>query len=479
MTEPSPDRRPYSPELRTAVVLSGTGADGAYHAGALRALAEAGVKIDLVAGHGIGAVGAVFEALDGGARLWEGNGLWRRAGVRRLYGWRTTLRVAGWSLAAAALVLIVPVAVLAGGLTVYAGALLLETAGSGTAAGVASGYTALVADAFGPTGLPMWLPRLALLVVLVLASAIAIAALVHTRLLPARRRQRGGFWWAALAAPMGDGAAAAYFRAGLWDLIRGGTKIRQPDTKDLARRYAELLADNLGQPGFRELLIVVHDLDARRDLVFALLAPAERRPFFLRKPVHGGERRSAEAFDLAGVARDQSLPALAGALAIPGLTEPALMLFPAESHWRGEAHRLCDRPGSLARVLEEVEAAGARQVIVVTAAPELGGPHALSTRGAAPRARVGDFLAAAEAAGVRDGMLAAAGWFEGLFVIRPAHNPVGPLDLGGAFDERSDRWQGVGELLDRGYEDAHRQFVEPVLAASGEALADASVRGVS
>ena len=104
----------------------------------------------------------------------------------------------------------------------------------------------------------------------------------------------------------------AYFRAGLWELIRGGAKIRQPETKDLARRYAELLADNLGQPGFRELLIVVHDLDARRDLVFALLGPDERRPFFLRKPAHGGDRRSAEAFDLAGVARDQSLPALAG-----------------------------------------------------------------------------------------------------------------------------------------------------------------------
>jgi hypothetical protein len=157
------------------------------------------------------------------------------------------------------------------------------------------------------------------------------------------------------------------------------------------------------------------------------------------------------------------------------------MLFPLESHWRGEAHRLCDRPGALGRVLEEVAAAGARQAIVVTAAPELGGPHALSTRGATPRARVGDFLAAAQAAGVRDAVLASADLFEGLFVIRPAHNPVGPLDLGGTFDARSDRWHGVGELLDRGYEDAHRQFVEPVLAASGDALAGARavVKGAS
>jgi len=481
VTKSPVSRRTYSPELRTAIVLTGTGADGAYHAGVLRGLAEAGVKIDLVAGHGIGAVGAVFAALDGGARLWDVSGLWRRVGVRRLYGWRTTLRVAGWSLVAAALVLVVPIAILALGLLVYGAALLFETAGSGTAGRIASGYTAVVGSAFGPAGLPAWLPRLALLILLLLVGAIAAAALVNTRRLPARRRQRGAFWWAALAAPMGDGRAAAYFQAGLWELIRGGTKIRQPETKDLARRYAELLADNLGQPGFRELLVVVHDLDARRDLVFALLGPDERRSFFLRKSVHGGDRRSAEAFDLAGVARDQSLAALAGALAIPGLTEPPLVVFAPESYWQGEAHRLCDRPGALARVLEEVEAAGARQVIVVTAAPELAGPHALSLRGSSPRARVGDFLAAAQAAGVRDGVLAARGAFEGLFVIRPAHNPIGPLDLGGAFDQRSDRQQGIGELLDRGYEDAHRQFVEPVLAASGDALADAQaiVKGAS
>ena len=36
-------------------------------------------------------------------------------------------------------------------------------------------------------------------------------------------------------------------------------------------------------------------------------------------------------------------------------------------------------------------------------------------------------------------------------------------------------------LLDRGYQDAHLQFVEPVLAASGDALADsrAIVKGAS
>jgi hypothetical protein len=109
-------------------------------------------------------------------------------------------------------------------------------------------------------------------------------------------------------------------------------------------------------------------------------------------------------------------------------------------------------------------------VIVATAAPDLEGPHALSTRRSAPRARVNDFLSAEEAASSRDALRSAAGWFDGLFVIRPSHNPIGPLDLAGAFDERSDRQQPLVELVERGYADAYRQFIEPVVGGSGEAL---------
>ena len=59
----------YSPERRTALILTGTGADGVYHAGVLRALYESGIKIDLVGGRGIGAVSAILTAVDGGPRL--------------------------------------------------------------------------------------------------------------------------------------------------------------------------------------------------------------------------------------------------------------------------------------------------------------------------------------------------------------------------------------------------------------------------
>ena len=59
----------YSPRLRTAIVLCGAGTAGAYQAGALRALTEAGIKVDLLAAHGAGVVTALCGAIDGGARL--------------------------------------------------------------------------------------------------------------------------------------------------------------------------------------------------------------------------------------------------------------------------------------------------------------------------------------------------------------------------------------------------------------------------
>jgi predicted acylesterase/phospholipase RssA len=42
--------RDYSPKRRTALVFTGSGSTGAYHAGVLRALDESGVKIDIVVG---------------------------------------------------------------------------------------------------------------------------------------------------------------------------------------------------------------------------------------------------------------------------------------------------------------------------------------------------------------------------------------------------------------------------------------------
>ena len=111
---------PYSPRRRTALVLTGTGTAGAYHAGVLRALHEAGVKIDVVAGRGIGAVGALFAAVDGGAaalgrqRVLAGGG---GAAVCTSGGRRCASP--SWCLAVAGLVVAAPLLFVAAGLVVF------------------------------------------------------------------------------------------------------------------------------------------------------------------------------------------------------------------------------------------------------------------------------------------------------------------------------------------------------------------------
>ncbi|MBW8713137.1 MAG: hypothetical protein JF632_03525, partial [Acidobacteria bacterium] len=258
--------------------------------------------------------------------------------------------------------------------------------------------------------------------------------------------------------------------AELWNLIRGAAAIAAPHANDLARRYVELLTDNLGQPGFRELLVTVHDFDARRDVVFALLGHAHRARFFGRPGGPDAAARPLEAFDLSGIARDHAFDALAAALALPVATAPHLITFSAESAWRGETHRLCDRPAAVGRLLREVAAAGAEQVILVSASSPEGEPHELAAGRVEIRGRTGEYVAAFEGASLRDSLEQFDGRFAGLFVVRPAHNPLGPLDFAGVYDERSDRTQHLSELVDRGYEDAYRQFIEPIVGAGGERM---------
>jgi hypothetical protein len=468
ITPDSPDRQ-YSTRLRTALVLTGTGTAGAYHAGVLRALHEAGVRVDLVAGRGIGAVGAAFAAMDGGVRLWEDKGFWRSASAEGFYRWRLTLRVAGWVLVVAGAITAIPLALLALAVITAMAGMLLTFVGLTTAgAALTVGYARLIESMFAPQALPTIIPRLALLAVLV-ALAAAFTAAVPSWRPGARRRARRGLAGRVLGGPLSVGPLAERCSIELWNLIRGAAPLSTPPRADLARRYIDLLIENMGQPGFRELLVTVHDMDARRDLVFALLSGAQRARFFSR-PGPDGATRAVEAFDLGGVARDHALDAIVASLALPVGAEPHLVTFAPEGPWRGETHRICDRPGSLARVIEEVTAAGAEQIVIAAATPAAGRAHELSAGRADFRGHAAEQLASFEAAALRDVVEHAAGRFAGLFVIRPVHNPLGPLDFGGVYDDRSDRIHTLAELVDRGYEDAYRQFIEPVVGASGERI---------
>lgn len=471
ITPDAPDRQ-YSTRLRTALVLTGSGTAGAYHAGVLRALHEAGVKIDLVAGRGAGTIGALFAAVDGGARLWEDKGLWRSPSAATFYGWRGPLRVAGWALVAAAVLFAIPLALLAMAVIVGVIGLLLTLVGlGGSGAVLTGGFSRWVEALFDPAALPTVIPRLVLFALLVGVAALGVGVMLESVQARARRRTRRGLLWRLIGAPLSSRAIVERSATELWNLIRGAAPLAAPSPGELAKKYVELLADNLGQPGFREVLVTVHDMDGRRDLVFALLGAAHRPRFFGRPGAADTAARYVEAFDLVGVGRDHAMDALAASLAVPVATEPHLVTFAPEGPWRGETHRLCDRPGALSRLLEEVATAGAEQVILLSASAVPARAHELSAGRADLRGRAGEQLAAFESADVRDVVEQFAGRFAGLFVIRPQHNPLGPLDFAGVYDERSDRMHALGELTDRGYEDAYRQFIEPIVAVGGERIA--------
>jgi hypothetical protein len=467
ITPDGPDRS-YSTRLRTALLLTGSGTAGAYHAGVLRALHEAGVKVDLVGGRGIGAASALFAAIDGSARLWEPAGIWKDRAARHFYGWRRPLRLAGYAALSAGLVLLLPVALLAVAVLTGVAGLILSLVGlEATGTTLTASFTEWVATLFSPWALPTVVPRLVLFALLVAAAILAGAVIASYLREPVRRRARSGLLWRLIGAPLSSDAFVDRCAADLWNLIRGAAPITAPPRTELARKYVELLGENQGQPGFRELLVTAHDMDARRDLVFAFLSRARRSRFFSSVPAEPGAR-PLEAFDLSGVARDHVLDALGAAVSVPLATEPHVVRFPAEGPWRGEAHRLCDRPEGLARLIEEAAHAGAEQIILVSAAPQQAREHELSAGRADLRGRAGEQLLAFETASLRDALGQFTGRFASLFVIRPAHNPVTPLDFGGVYDERSDRMQTLAELVDRGYEDAYRQFIGPVVGAGAE-----------
>ena len=235
---------------------------------------------------------------------------------------------------------------------------------------LATAYADLVRRAFSADALPTLIPRLMTLCLTAAFGVLAISA-VRLKAETTTAERRRGRWWARLiGSPWSAEPARAYFRGALWELFRGPVSAKEPSSSELSRRYTELLFENLGQPGFRELIVATLDLETRGDLMFAALREGRRADYF--------RRGRGDLIDLAGVGRNQILEALGGALSLPVLTEPHLLAFSPESYWKGEAHRTCDRIALVARLLEELAAAGVEQVIAVCADADRAAPHRLS-----------------------------------------------------------------------------------------------------
>ena len=180
---------------------------------------------------------------------------------------------------------------------------------------------------------------------------------------------------------------------------------------------------------------------------------------------HGLTPREGECVDLAGPHAALLADFLAGSQRLPLASSPYVLAFPADSYWRGEEHRVCDRSELPLRLLDEMAALGVEQILLVSPAAPARGPHGLRASPVDLRGRAGEVVRSIETSIVQDAWSAATTRFSGVFIVRPDHNAVGPFDFGGAYDEASDRRRSVAELMHQGYLDAYRQFIEPVVAA--------------
>jgi hypothetical protein len=159
----------------------------------------------------------------------------------------------------------------------------------------------------------------------------------------------------------------------------------------------------------------------------------------------------------------------------------------------GETHRLAESSLVGGSGLQEALAAGAEQVILVSASPEQAG---LRPRRRGGRALFDATLAALERQALENDLLAAErinrmvqtlghaaedgarAWQDpatgrvarefALYVVRPVSRALGPLELDGEVDPATEVAQTLSDLQEQGYRDAYRLFVEPVVGAAPE-----------
>jgi hypothetical protein len=285
---------------------------------------------------------------------------------------------------------------------------------------------------------------------------------------------------------------------GLWEVARGSTvSASAPSGADLGRRYVSLLADNLGQPGFRELILRTADLETGAALPFVLLREPWRARFAASR-ARGPRSRldgMAGAVDLLAPGYDALLfeAVLTGLLPSP-VAPVCRVEFPKGGAFAGEVHRLADATLVGGSGIGEALAAGAEQVLIATAVPEGPGepPRRRGFRASADAA-----LAALERQAVERDLHEAArinrmvetlghrtedggrAWQDpasgrvyrdfALYVVRPDRRRLGPLDLDGARHPATEVLETADDLLEQGRRDAYRLFVEPVVGAAPDA----------
>lgn len=476
--------REYSPKRRTALVLTGTGTSGAYHAGVLRALDESGVKIDVVVGSGVGTIAAAFASAAGGPRLYGENGFWDGAGWDSFYRLRPALRTAILLLACSFGVFLLPVA-----LALLAGVLFLPVALADVAMpGLTARMTAAVSAVPGALRAPY---LIALSLPIFVLCALALLALLRLVLRDRRRIPES------LEAILDSKVGESRLGKGLWEIARGSAVAARPTSEaDIGRKYVALVSENLGQPGFRELILRTADLDTGGVVPFVLLDDVHRAAFADSRS--RGPRSRLDGIPGAVDLRTPGYDVLFFDAAVTGLLPPGAapvrrVAFPRGGIFAGEMHRLTDAALAGGCGISEAVAAGADQVIVVTGAPAVA---TAAPRRRGPRALADGLLSTLERSAVDGGIRAAErinrmvetlghrtedgghGWQDpasgrvyrdiSLYVIRPERRVLGTLEWDGGEDPATEVLEMPEDLAEVGYRDAYRLFVEPVVGAFAE-----------
>jgi hypothetical protein len=476
--------RDYSPKRRTALVLTGSGASGAYHAGVMRALDESGVKVDLVVGSGAGTVAAAFAAVAGGGKLYGTGGFWDGVGWASFYRFPPALRAALLLLGTAFGVFLFPV-----GLALLAGllfplVLIVDV--------VAPGLPSRLVEGLWAAPAVLRAPYLAALAVPVFALSVLVVVYLLLGLLRNGRRLAEAF-----ETPIDARPARKRLSDALWEVARGSAISADPPSEpELGRRFVALLAENLGQPGFRELILRAADLETGNVLPFVLLHDAARAAFASTR-AHGPRSRLEgipRAVDLREPGHDSLLFDAVVTGLLPPLVAPVRRVsFPKGGIFAGEMHRLTDATLAAGCGISEAIAAGAEQVIVASGSPNSASPP---PRRRGPRAAADGVLAALERQALEGDVKGAErmsrmvetlghrmedggrAWQDPatgrtyrdvpVYVIRPDRRAFGPLELDGAQDPATEVLETPEDLLEQGYRDAYRMFVEPVVGAVPE-----------
>ncbi len=456
------------PGRRTAVVFAGSGASGAYHAGVLKALDEAGVRIDLLVGSGVGVLAAAFGAAASGSALYGEKGLWRTLSTRKVFRLRLGLRfLRSLGLVALSAFLVPALLALLLGLLLPA-FLAVDFARPGFMSALTQTLGALA-------------PALRLFFIFALAAPTFLGLLFvlgrGVRVLKNSRRRFGE----ALESAFDLTAIEAEVGRRLWEVARGpAVNESAADPAEVGRQFAALLGENGGQPGFRSLALRAANLETGRPLALKLMSSSRRGT---------GDPEGDDFIDLTDSAASPLLyDVVATAFAATPFASPRRVRLPKQGVFGGEIHRIAEASLVSGSGLSEAIALGADQVVLVTAAasdpgplPERRGFKALASAFLALQERnavesdlrqterlnrIVETLGRQKSTGEREWQDPLTGRrFRpvGIHVIRPRRSLLRPLDLDGAIDPANEVETTLLDWLDEGHHDAHRCFLNAAL----------------